>query len=76
MKGLKQTIKINKFEYDNGKSGKIFTFPRGRKAKLDLLKTFVKKECEKTWRTEPKCVATLKREALNQLIDDIALSYS
>lgn len=54
--------------YDNDN---IFSLPRGKKAKLEALKTYVMKECEKTWSQLPREVATLKRQYLRELIDSL-----
>lgn len=54
--------------YDNDN---IFSLPRGKKAKLEALKTYVMKECEKAWSQLPREVATLKREYLRELIDSL-----
>ena len=47
----------------------IFQLPRGKKAKLQELKSYVMKECEKAWSLLPREVATLKRQYLRELID-------
>lgn len=47
----------------------IFQLPRGKKAKMEALKTYVMKECEKAWALLPREVATLKRQYLRELID-------
>lgn len=49
----------------------IFSLPRGRKAKLQELKTYVFRECEKAWASQPREVATLKRQYLRELIDSL-----
>lgn len=51
------------------KHSNIFDLPRGKKAKLQELKTYVMKECEKAWSLLPREVATLKRQYLRELID-------
>lgn len=50
---------------------KIFSLPRGKKERLDTLRTFVLKECEKAWASQPREVATLKRQYLRELIDSL-----
>lgn len=51
----------------------IFDLPRGKNAKLQALKTYVMKECEKAWKQLPREVATLKREYLRELVDALEL---
>lgn len=50
----------------------IFSLPRGKKAKLEALKTYVMKECEKAWSQLPREIATLKRQFLRELIDALS----
>lgn len=49
----------------------IFSLPRGKKAKLQELKSYVMRECEKAWSLLPREVATLKRQYLRELIDSL-----
>lgn len=49
----------------------IFQLPRGKKAKLQELKSYVMRECEKAWALLPREIATLKREYLRELIDSL-----
>ena len=49
----------------------IFQLPRGKKAKLEALKTYVMKECEKAWSQLPREVATLKRQYLREMIEGL-----
>lgn len=50
---------------------KIFQLPRGKKERLDTLRTFVFKECEKTWASQPREIATLKRQYLRELVKSL-----
>lgn len=62
--------KIDKQIYEvDYKHSNIFSLPRGKKAKMEALKTYVMKECEKAWALLPREVATLKRQYLRELID-------
>ena len=49
----------------------IYQMPSTRKERLGMLKRFIIKECGKCWASQPKKVATLKREFLNELISSI-----
>lgn len=70
-KGILQR-KIDKQVYEiDYKHSNIFDLPRGRIDRLQVLKTYVMKECEKTWALLPREVATLKREYLRELIDSL-----
>lgn len=51
----------------------IFSLPRGKNAKLQALKTYVFKECEKAWSLLPREIATLKRQYLRELVDALEL---
>lgn len=65
---LQRKIDHQVYEVDY-KHNNIFQLPRGKKERLNALRTFVFKECEKTWACQPREVATLKREYLRELID-------
>ena len=49
----------------------IFSLPRGKTEKLNALKTYVFKECEKAWASQPREIATLKRQYLRELVEGI-----
>lgn len=65
---LQRKIDNQVYEVDY-KHNNIFDLPRGKKAKMEALKTYVMKECEKAWALLPREVATLKRQYLRELID-------
>jgi len=65
---LQKKIDNQVYEVSYGNDN-IFNLPRGRKAKLQELKTYVMKECEKAWSQLPREIATLKRQYLRELID-------
>lgn len=65
---LQKKIDNQVYEIDY-KHSNIFDLPRGKKAKLQELKTYVMHECEKAWALLPREVATLKRQYLRELID-------
>ena len=67
----KKTKKIGTQEFEIGNDDRLFHLPRREEA-LQQLKIFVIKECEKCWRLEDKRVATLKRQFLRELIDDLS----
>lgn len=70
-KGILQR-KIDRQVYEvDYKHSNIFDLPRGKKAKLQELKTYVMHECEKAWSLLPREVATLKRQYLRELIDTL-----
>ena len=70
-KGILQR-KIDKQIYEvDYKHSNIFDLPRGSKDRLQVLKRYVQKECEKAWALLPREVATLKREYLRELIDSL-----
>lgn len=50
---------------------KIFSLPRGKKERFNVLRTFVFKECEKAWAYQPREVATLKRQYLRELVKSL-----
>ena len=68
----KLTRKIGSQEFDVGwKDNNIFHL--GTKSQvIKNLKTFVLKECNKCWQFEDKRVATLKREYLRELIENLS----
>lgn len=65
---LQKKIDHQVYEVDY-KHSNIFDLPRGSKNRLQALKTYVQKECEKAWALLPREVATLKRQYLRELID-------
>ncbi len=65
---LQRKIDNQVYEVDYRHSN-IFDLPRGKKAKLQELKSYVMRECEKAWSLLPREVATLKRQYLRELID-------
>ena len=70
-KGILQR-KIDKQIYEvDCKHSNIFDMPRGSKDRLQVLKRYVQKECEKAWALLPREIATLKREYLRELIDSL-----
>ena len=48
---------------------KICHIPANKKEKLEALKSFVTRECNKCWRLYNGKVATLKRQYLEELIE-------
>lgn len=50
---------------------KIFQLPRGKNERFNALRTFVFKECEKAWASQPREVATLKRQYLRELVKSL-----
>lgn len=69
----KLTRKIGKQEFEVTSSNKdIFQLPASKKERLDMLKTFVTKECGRCWATMDSRVATLKRQYLYELLDKIS----
>ena len=70
-KGILQR-KIDKQIYEvDYKHSNIFDLPRSSKERLQVLKRYVQKECEKAWSLLPREIATLKREYLRELIDSL-----
>lgn len=70
-KGILQR-KIDKQIYEvDCKHNNIFDLPRGRIDRLQVLKTYVMKECKKAWALLPREIATLKREYLLELVDSL-----
>lgn len=67
---LQRKIDHQVYEVTHG-NDKIFSLPRGKKERLDTLRTFAFKECEKAWASQPREVATLKRQYLRELIDSL-----
>ena len=53
------------------KNRNIFQLPRNRKEKLEMLKTFVRKECDSCWSMQDRRIATLKREFLTEMIKSL-----
>lgn len=68
---LQRKIDNQVYEVDY-KHSNIFDLPRGRIDRLQALKTYVMKECEKAWALLPREVATLKRQYLRELIDALS----
>lgn len=70
-KGILQK-KVDKQVYEvSYGNDNIFDLPRGKNAKLQALKTYVFKECEKAWASQPREIATLKRQYLRELVEGI-----
>lgn len=67
---LQRKIDHQVYEVTHG-NDKIFSLPRGKKDRLQALKTYVQKECEKAWASKPREIATLKRQFLRELIDSL-----
>lgn len=68
----KLTRRIDNQEYDiTWKDKSICYVPPTKKERLDMLKKYVMKECEKCWSTLPREVATLKRQFLRELVDSV-----
>lgn len=62
-------LALDKQEYEvNYNSDALFSIPKTRKEKIQALKVFVRRECEKSWKMSPSPVATLKRRYLDELI--------
>lgn len=68
----KLTREIDKQVYEvmHGNNN-IFDLPRGKKERFNALRTFVFKECEKAWSQLPREIATLKRQYLRELIENL-----
>ena len=64
---LQKKVDHQVYEVTHG-NDKIFSLPRSRRERLDTLRTFVFKECEKAWASQPREVATLKRQYLRELV--------
>ena len=63
------TRQIGKQEYEvKYNDNKICHIPANKKEKLQALKSFVTRECNKCWRLSSGEVATLKRQYLEELI--------
>lgn len=67
---LQRKIDHQVYEVTHG-NDKIFSLPRGSKDRLQTLKAFVMKECEKAWASQPREVATLKRQYLRELVKSL-----
>ena len=67
---LQRKIDNQVYEVSYG-NDKIFSLPRSRRERLDTLRTFVLKECEKAWASQPREVATLKRQYLRELVKSL-----
>lgn len=67
---LQRKIDHQVYEVSYGNDN-IFSLPRSSKDRLQTLKAFVMKECEKAWASQPREVATLKRQYLRELIDSL-----
>lgn len=67
---LQKKIDNQVYEVSYG-NDKIFSLPRGKKEHLDTLRIFVQKECEKAWASQPREVATLKRQYLRELVKSL-----
>lgn len=67
---LQRKIDHQVYEIDY-KHSNIFDLPRGSKDRLQVLKRYVQKECEKAWAMLPREIATLKREYLRELVDSL-----
>lgn len=68
---LQKKVDHQVYEVSYG-NDKIFQLPRGKKERLDALRTFAFKECEKAWASQPREIATLKRQFLRELIDALS----
>ena len=55
-------------EYNNNS---IFELPRTKKERLNQLRIFVLKECNRCWSELPTPVATLKREFLKEMVSGL-----
>lgn len=68
----KLTRKIDKQEYDvTHKEKNICHIPTSKKETVEMLRTFMFNECEKSWRNMPREVATLKRQFLHELTEKL-----
>lgn len=67
---LQKKIDKQVYEVSCGNNN-IFDLPRGKKARLEALKTYVMKECEKAWNQLPREIATLKRQYLREMIEGL-----
>lgn len=67
---LQKKIDHQVYEVTHG-NDKIFSLPRSSKDRLQTLKAFVMKECEKAWASQPREVATLKRQYLRELVKSL-----
>lgn len=67
---LQRKIDKQVYEIQSGKPY-IFALPRTHEERLEMLKTFVFKECSKAWATQPTPVVTLKKQFLRELIEKL-----
>lgn len=51
----------------------LFQLPRANAERMKLLSTFVRRECEESWKKLPTNLATLKRQFLTELTNSIDL---
>ena len=66
------TRKIGHQEYEvRHGDDRICHIPKSKVARLQMLKAFVLKECNKCWQFEDVRISTLKREYLRELIDGL-----
>ena len=66
------TRKIGHQTYDVGNKGdNILYIPKSKIERLQMLKAFVLKECNKCWVFEDPRISTLKREFLHELVDGL-----
>lgn len=70
MAKLTRTIGHQTYEVQWG-NDRIFELPRTKKERLQALKTFVLKECNKCWQFEDPRISTLKKEFLHELIEGL-----
>lgn len=69
---LYKTIDNQVYEVDHAHKNIFDIAPGNKRKNLQTLKQFVMKECYKTWRTQPRELATLKREFLKELLDSLS----
>lgn len=66
------TRKIGHQEYEvRHGDDRILHVPKSKAERLQILKAFVLKECNKCWQFEDVRISTLKREYLRELIDGL-----
>lgn len=66
------TRKIGHQEYEiRHGDDRILHVPKSKAERLQILKAFVLKECNKCWKFEDVRISTLKREYLRELIDGL-----
>ena len=71
--GKQTRININGFDYEvKFNDTNVFDIPAAKEDKLKMLKRFVHQECDKSWRTQPKQISTLKRQFLRELVDSLS----